>query len=48
VPASETHAVEIAGVERRLRLYEVAPGVRIAVICLGHLPIFRNSPARSA
>ena len=28
----QTHSVEIAGVHRELRLMEVAPGVRIAVL----------------
>lgn len=30
--AKETYHVEIAGIERDLRLFEVAPGVRIAVL----------------
>lgn len=32
VPERETYAVEIAGVKRRLPLFEVAPGLRIAVL----------------
>lgn len=30
--ARETHSVEIAGLERKLPLFEVAPGLRIAVL----------------
>jgi adenine phosphoribosyltransferase len=32
VPERETYAVEIAGLKRRLPLFEVAPGLRIAVL----------------
>jgi adenine phosphoribosyltransferase len=31
-PTRETHAVEVAGLHRELRLFEVAPGVRIAIV----------------
>jgi adenine phosphoribosyltransferase len=32
MPARETHPVEIAGLKRDLRLFEVAPGLRIAIL----------------
>ena len=32
MPDHETHAVEIAGLKRDLRLFEVAPGLRIAIL----------------
>lgn len=32
LPQRETHAVEIGGLRRDLRLFEVAPGLRIAVL----------------
>ena len=32
MPARETHSVEIAGLKRDLRLFEVAPGLRIAIL----------------
>ena len=32
MPALETHPVEIAGLKRDLRLFEVAPGLRIAIL----------------
>jgi adenine phosphoribosyltransferase len=32
LPERETYAVEVAGVRRRLPLFEVAPGLRIAVL----------------
>lgn len=32
LPERETYAVEIAGLERKLPLFEVAPGLRIAVL----------------
>ncbi len=32
MPARETYSVEIAGLKRDLRLFEVAPGLRIAIL----------------
>ncbi len=32
MPANETHSVKIAGLKRDLRLFEVAPGLRIAIL----------------
>jgi adenine phosphoribosyltransferase len=32
MPARETHPIEIAGLKRNLRLFEVAPGLRIAIL----------------
>ena len=32
MPTRETHSVEIAGLKRDLRLFEVAPGLRIAIL----------------
>lgn len=32
MPSQETHTVEIAGLKRDLRLFEVAPGLRIAIL----------------
>jgi adenine phosphoribosyltransferase len=32
MPARETYAIEIAGVRRDLRLFEVTPGLRIAIL----------------
>ncbi len=32
MPAHKTHSVEIAGLKRNLRLFEVAPGLRIAIL----------------
>ena len=32
MPARETHSVEIAGLKRDLRLFEVTPGLRIAIL----------------
>jgi hypothetical protein len=32
MPARETYPVEIAGLKRDLRLFEVAPGLRIAIL----------------
>lgn len=32
LPARQTHAVEVAGLRRELPLFEVAPGLRIAVL----------------
>jgi len=32
MPAHETHSIEIAGLQRDLRLFEVAPGLRIAIL----------------
>lgn len=32
MPTPETYAIEIAGIKRELRLFEVAPGLRIAIL----------------
>jgi adenine phosphoribosyltransferase len=32
MPAYETHSVEIAGLKRDLRLFQIAPGLRIAIL----------------
>lgn len=32
MPTPETYPVEIAGIERQLRLFQVAPGLRIAIL----------------
>jgi len=34
MPARETYSIEIAGLKRDLRLFEVAPGLRIAILNL--------------
>src|SRR5512145_2728282 len=31
-PARETYAVEVAGVKRNLRLFEIKPGLKIAIL----------------
>lgn len=32
VPEAETYAVEIAGLKRELRLFEIKPGLKIAIL----------------
>jgi len=32
MPESETYAVEIAGLKRELRLFEIKPGLKIAIL----------------
>jgi adenine phosphoribosyltransferase len=43
----ETFPIEIAGINRELPLFEVAPGVRIAVLnILGDMSWWKPGPAR--
>ena len=49
LPKRETHRVEVAGLTRDLPLFEVAPGLRIAVLnILGDTELVRASAAALA
>jgi adenine phosphoribosyltransferase len=46
LPTRPTHTVEVAGLRRGLPLFEVAPGVRIAVLNILGDTELRPAPAR--